>query len=91
MTNEEAKYKRMTETPVSKLILTLAVPTIISMMITTIYNTADTFFVSKISVAASGATGIVFSLMAVLQAFGFMTTPVFSSQQVFSLHSWSGC
>ena len=72
MTNEEAKYKRMTETPVSKLILTLAVPTIISMMITTIYNTADTFFVSKISVAASGATGIVFSLMAVLQAFGFM-------------------
>ena len=43
-----------------------------SMMVTTIYNTADTFFVSKISVAASGATGIVFSLMAILQAFGFM-------------------
>ena len=62
----------MTETPVSTLILTLAVPTIISMMVTTIYNTADTFFVSKISVAASGATGIVFSLMAILQAFGFM-------------------
>lgn len=62
----------MTETPVSRLILTLAVPTIISMMITTIYNTADTFFVSRISVAASGATGIVFSLMAILQAFGFM-------------------
>ena len=62
----------MTETPVSRLILKLAIPTIISMLITTIYNTADTFFVSKISVAASGATGIVFSLMAILQAFGFM-------------------
>ena len=72
MTAEEAKYTRMTETPVPRLILTLAVPTIISMMITTIYNTADTFFVSRISVAASGATGIVFSLMAILQAFGFM-------------------
>ena len=62
----------MTETPIPRLILSLAVPTIISMMITTIYNTADTAFVSRISVAASGATGIVFSLMAVLQAFGFM-------------------
>ena len=72
MTPEEIKYRKMTETPVAKLILKLAVPTIISMMITTIYNTADTFFVSKISVAASGATGIVFSLMAILQAFGFM-------------------
>ena len=56
MVSEETKYKKMTETPVSTLILTLAVPTIISMMVTTIYNTADTFFVSKISVAASGAT-----------------------------------
>lgn len=72
LTTEEAKFKKMTETPVSRLILTLAVPTIVSMMVTTIYNTADTFFVSKISVAASGATGIVFSLMAILQAFGFM-------------------
>ena len=62
----------MTETSVGKLIIKLSIPTMISMMITTIYNTADTFFVSKISVSASGATGIVFSLMAILQAFGFM-------------------
>ncbi len=62
----------MTETPVKKLIASLALPTVISMMITMIYNAADTFFVSKISVSASGATGIVFSLMAILQAFGFM-------------------
>ena len=68
----EAQFRKMTETPVSRLIATLAVPTVISMMITMIYNAADTYFVSKIGVSASGATGIVFSLMAILQAFGFM-------------------
>lgn len=68
----ENHYKKMSETPVDKLILSLCVPTVISMLITMIYNVADTFFVSKISVSASGATGILFSLMAILQAFGFM-------------------
>ncbi len=71
-TKEELKYIKMTTTKEWKLVLQLAVPTMISMLITMIYNTADTFFVSRISVAASGATGIVFSLMAILQAFGFM-------------------
>ncbi|EOT44630.1 MATE family efflux transporter [Enterococcus columbae] len=65
-------YRKMTEKPVEQLILSLCVPTIISMLITTIYNVADTFFVSKIGVQASGAVGILFSLMAILQAFGFM-------------------
>ena len=70
--NNEQQYKKMTETPVSSLILKLAVPTTVSMLITNIYNTADTFFVSQISVSASAATGVVFALMAVFQAFGFM-------------------
>lgn len=69
---EIRQYKKMTETPVGKLILELGLPTTISMLITNIYNMADTFYVSKISITASGATGIVFALMAVLQAFGFM-------------------
>ena len=68
----DAQYKKMTETPVNKLIVQLSVPTVISMLITMIYNMADTYFVSKISVSASGATGIVFGLMAIFQAFGFM-------------------
>ena len=72
MSAAEKQFKKMTETPVEKLISSLALPTVISMMITMIYNAADTFFVSKIGVSASGATGIVFSLMAILQAFGFM-------------------
>lgn len=72
MNKEDRQYQKMTETPVWKLILTLGIPTTISMLITNIYNMADTYYVSQISVAASGATGIVFALMAVLQAFGFM-------------------
>ena len=60
------------EAPVSKAVAVMAVPTMISMLVVVIYNMADTFYVSKISITASGATGIVFALMAVLQAFGFM-------------------
>lgn len=66
------QFKKMTETPVNKLIVSLAIPTVISMLITTIYNVTDTYFVSKINVSASGATGIIFSLMGIIQAFGFM-------------------
>ena len=66
----DAQYNKMINTPVRNLIFTLSVPTVISMLITMIYNMADTYFVSKISVSASGATGIVFGLMAIFQAFG---------------------
>ncbi len=67
-----AQYIKMVETPVPKLIITLGIPTIISMLVTNIYNMADTFYVGKLGTSASGAVGIVFGLMAVLQAFGFM-------------------
>ena len=61
----------MTESPVRPLILKLAVPTIISMLVTAVYNTADTYFVSQLGKSASGAVGVVFSLMAIIQAIGF--------------------
>ncbi len=61
----------MTETPVPKLITSLAVPTIISMLVTGIYNTADTYFVGKISTEATAAVGLVFTVMALIQAIGF--------------------
>ena len=70
MTKEE-KLKQMTETPVEKLVPRLAIPTIISMLVTSIYNMADTFFVSQIGTSASGAVGIMFSAMAMIQAIGF--------------------
>ena len=66
------QYRKMTETPIPKLILGLAAPTILSMLITSIYNLADTFFVGQISTSASGAVGVVSSLMAIIQALGFM-------------------
>ncbi len=62
---------RMTTAPVGTLILKNAIPTIITMMVTAIYNTADTFFVSQLGTSASGAVGIIFSLMALIQSVGF--------------------
>lgn len=70
--NSNAQYIKMTETPVTKLIITLGIPTTISMLVTNIYNMADTYFVSTLGTSASGAVGIVFGFMAVIQAFGFM-------------------
>lgn len=62
---------RMLETPINRLIPALAAPTIISMLVTSIYNMADTYFVSQLNTSASGAVGVVFSLMAIIQAVGF--------------------
>lgn len=69
---QEQKFHKMTEEPVGRLICQLALPCIISMLVTAFYNMADTFFVGKLnSDAATGAVGVVFSLMAVIQAIGF--------------------
>ena len=68
---DQAQYEKMTKTPVSKLIISLAIPTTVSMLVSSIYNMADTFFVSKLGTSATGAVGIVFSLMAIVQAVGF--------------------
>lgn len=70
--NNEERFNRMRYEKIPKLIISLGIPTTISMLITNIYNMADTYFVSQISLSASGATGIVFAVMAILQAFGFM-------------------
>lgn len=68
----EEQYRKMTETPVTKLVLTLGLPTTISMLVTNIYNMADTYFVSDLGNSPSGAMSVVFALMAIIQAFGFM-------------------
>lgn len=73
MDNEQIrKFKQMTEPPVGGLICRLAVPCIISMLVTSFYNMADTYFIGKLeSNAATGAVGVVFSMMAIIQAVGF--------------------
>ena len=67
----DQKYIMMTEAPIPGLIGRLAVPTIISMLVSSFYNMADTFFVGRISTSATAAVGVVFPVMAVIQALGF--------------------
>nr|WP_089982120.1 MATE family efflux transporter [Clostridium sp. C105KSO13] len=69
--SQSEKYKMMTESPIPGLIGKLAVPTIISMLITSIYNMADTFFVGRIGTSATAAVGLSFPIMAIIQAMGF--------------------
>lgn len=66
------QYIRMTQTPVPRLILRLCIPTTISMLVTNLYNMADTAFVGTLGNSASGAVGIVFGFMSILQAVGFL-------------------
>ena len=70
--NQEQKFVKMTTEPVPKLVGTLAVPTIISMLVSSFYNMVDTYFVGKINTSATAAVGVVFSLMAIIQAVGFL-------------------
>lgn len=69
--NQEEKFVQMTTTPVPKLVCSLAVPTIISMLVSSFYNMADTFFVGKLDTQSTAAVGIVFSIMTIIQAVGF--------------------
>ena len=72
MIDQDAKYIQMTQSPVRRLIAKLAVPCIISMLVTSFYNMADTYFVDELqSNAASAAVAISFSMMSVIQAIGF--------------------
>ncbi|MBE6286676.1 MAG: MATE family efflux transporter [Mediterranea massiliensis] len=67
----EDNYTMLTQAPVPRLIVKMAIPTIISMLVTALYNLADTFFVSQINTQATAAVGISFSAMAVIQSLGF--------------------
>ena len=72
MTDADKHYQKMTETPVAKLIVQLGVPTTISMLITSIYNMADTYFVGTLGPSAQAATGVLFTLQAIIQGVAFM-------------------
>lgn len=70
-TENTAKHKLMTETPVKGLILRLSAPSTVSMLVTSVYGFADSWFISKLGTGASGAVGIVFSITSLIQAVGF--------------------
>lgn len=67
----DAQYRRMTGAPVRGLILALCLPAVISNLVTTAYNLADTYFIGRLGTSQSGAIGIAYSVMTVFQAFGF--------------------
>ena len=67
----DAKFEMMTTSPIGRLVCKLAVPTITIMMVSALYNMADTYFVSSLGTSATGAVGISFSLMNIIQAVGF--------------------
>lgn len=69
---EEEKYKQMMEEPVHTLIPRLALPSMVSMIVVAVYNMADTFFVSQLGTSASAAVGVIYSMVAIIQAIAFM-------------------
>lgn len=68
---QEEKFIRMTTAPVGRLVTTLAIPSIVSMLISGAYNLADTYFVGKINTQSIAALGIAFSYMSLIQAIAF--------------------
>ena len=85
---QEQKFHQMTQEPVGHLICRLALPCIISMLVTAFYNMADTFFVGMLkNPSATGAVGVVFSLMAIIQAVGFSLA---TAAATLSPGSWAG-
>ncbi len=72
MTEAQAYYDKMTKAPLAKLIVSLGIPTTISMLVTNIYNMVDTYFVGTLGESQQAATGILFTLQAIIQAIAFM-------------------
>ena len=71
MSKYKDKFDKMANAPVKKLITTLAIPTILTMLVSAVYNMADSFYVGKIDTTSVAAIGVVFSIMTLLQAIGF--------------------
>ncbi len=72
MDRSEAYHKKMTEGSVAKIIISLGIPTTISMLVTNIYNMADTYFVGGLGDSPQAATGILYTLQCIIQAVAFM-------------------
>ena len=72
MAEIQSHYDKMTKTPLTKLIVSLGIPTTISMLVTNIYNMVDTYFVGTLGESPQAATGILFTLQAIIQAVAFM-------------------
>ena len=67
----ELQHKKMTETPITRLLVSLSLPSVANMLLSSIYNMADTYFVTSLGESAIGGVGIVFSIQSIIQSVGF--------------------
>ena len=70
LSSQDLSY--MLTMPIPQLVAKMAIPTVLTMLVTSVYGIADMFFVSELGTSASAAVGIVFSIMTTIQALGFM-------------------
>ena len=79
---EKRQYVKMTRTSIPRLIIGLGIPTTLSMMVTSLYNLADTYFVSLLGDdAITAAASNLLALMSIIQAVGF--TLVWAAEVLF--------
>ena len=71
MTGLDEKYREMVQTPVPRLVLRLAIPSMVSMVVTALYNVVDAAFIGRLSTEATAGIGIAFAYMTFIQAIGF--------------------
>ena len=71
MTKSELQHKKMTETPIGRLLMKLSLPTIANMLLTSVYNMTDTYFVTSLGDGAIAGIGIVYAIQSIIQAVGF--------------------
>ncbi len=71
MIKSELQHKKMTETPVTRLLVTLSLPTVANMLLASVYNMTDTYFVTSLGDSAIGGVGVVFAIQSIIQSVGF--------------------
>ncbi len=71
MANSELQHKKMTETPITRLLVSLSLPTVANMILSAVYNMTDTYFVTSLGDSAIGGVGIVFAIQSLIQSVGF--------------------
>lgn len=71
MSDQRDNYQFLTAAPIPRVILTLAVPSIVTMLTSSLYSMVDTFFVGRLNTQATAAVGVSFAVLSVAQAVGF--------------------
>ena len=65
------RYDEMVNSPVKGLVFRMAMPTIIAMVTTALYNVVDAAFIGRLSTEGTAGIGISFAYMTFIQALGF--------------------